>query len=185
MGNRENARKMSVMVQENSIEFDMYVMDMVLLGRYAHKKLLGETNADDRRIAREALLKVGMEACEDRSYLSLSGGEKQRVLIARALTQQAKMIVLDEPTNHLDVGYQYQIMNILKAQDITVFSAIHDLNIAAYYCDKVILMDKGQIIRYGRPEEVFTPECIKNLFKISAEVTVGKNGKFHIYYDPE
>lgn len=185
LSNRESAKKMSVMVQENNVEFDLYVMDMVLLGRYAHKKLLGETTAEDRRIARESLKKVGMERYEERSFLSLSGGEKQRVLIARALTQQAKMIVLDEPTNHLDVGYQYQIMNILKSQNITVFSSVHDLNIAAYYCDKLILMNDGKIVCCGTPSEVLTPERIRDLFKISAEVTTRKNGKLQIYYEPD
>ena len=185
LSNRETAKRISVMVQENSMEFDMDVLEMILLGRYAHKTLLGGTSAEDKRIAMNALYAVGMDGYEDRSFLSLSGGEKQRVLVARALTQQARMILLDEPTNHLDVGYQYQIMNILKAQNTTVFSSVHDLNIASYYCDKLILMEHGSIMAYGSPREVLTPEWIRKLFHIDAEITTHPvTGRMQVFFCP-
>ena len=185
MNSREAARQMSVMVQESSVEFDMYVLDMVLLGRYAHKHLLSDTSSEDLRIARESLRAVDMEKYEDRSYISLSGGEKQRVLIARALTQQADLILLDEPTNHLDIGYQYQIMNILKAQNITVFSSVHDLNIASYYCDKLVIMNHGEIVGFGTPEEVLTEDTIRSLFDIEPEISRDpRTGKMRIFFYP-
>ena len=126
-----------------------------------------------------------MEGFEERSFLSLSGGEKQRTLVARALVQQTDLIILDEPTNHLDIGYQYQIMSILKKQDMTVFSSIHDLNIAACYCDKIILMKKGKIVDVGTPAEVFTPDKIQHLFGVETEVTTNQaTGRPNIIFRP-
>ncbi|KIR03759.1 Vitamin B12 ABC transporter, ATPase component BtuD [Lachnospiraceae bacterium TWA4] len=184
--NKEFAQKMAVMVQENSIEFDLTVMDMVILGRYARKKLLQDSSKDDRKIAKHFLDEVGMGGCEGRSFLSLSGGEKQRVLLARALTQEAKMIVLDEPTNHLDIKYQYQIMNILKKQDITVFTSVHDLNIAAQYCDRIIVMKKGVKLADGTPNEIFTRELIRTLYDMDSEITIDpRTGRPQIHYIPE
>lgn len=185
LSSKESAKLMSVMVQENNIEFDMDVLEMVMLGRYAHKKVFSNSSKIDYEIAKSSLKAVGMEHCEQRSFISLSGGEKQRVLIARAIAQQADFIILDEPTNHLDVGYQYQIMNILKQQNITVFSSIHDLCIAAYYCDKIIIMNEGTIIDYGSPDEVLTKELIEKLFGVSAEISNNKiTGKMQIYFYP-
>ena len=185
MGNKELARKMSVMIQENSVEFDMNVMDMVMLGRYAHKRMLGNMTKEDFAIARDALREVGMSDYEERSYLSLSGGEKQRILIARVLAQKADFIILDEPTNHLDIQYQFQIMDILKSQNVTVFSSIHDLNIAAYYCDRIIVMKKGKIIHFGTPEEILTPEILDELYHIRSEIINNAvTGKKQIYYIP-
>ncbi len=171
LSNRELAKEMSVMQQENQVEFDMTVFDMAMLGRYAHQKMFGNDMAREREIVRAALKEVGMEGYEERSFLSLSGGEKQRTLVARALVQQAPLIILDEPTNHLDIGYQYQIMSILKKQKLTVFSSIHDLNVASCYCDKIILMKAGRIVDVGTPEEMFVPEKIRLLFGVNTQVT--------------
>lgn len=185
LSNRAMAKKMAVLIQENHVEFDMTVMDMVLLGRYAHKKLLAGTDDTDREIARKALEKVGMSEYEERSFLHLSGGEKQRILIARSLAQNADFVVLDEPTNHLDIKYQYQIMNILKKENVTVFSSVHDLNIAAQYCDKIVLVYKGQVVAYGRPEEVITEDNIEKYFDMKAQVTINQiTGKVQVYYLP-
>ena len=171
MTNRETAREMSVMQQENNVEFDMTVFDMAMLGRFAHQKMFGNDMLREREIVRAALKEVGMEDYEERSFLSLSGGEKQRTLVARALVQQAPLIILDEPTNHLDIGYQYQIMSILKKQKLTVFSSIHDLNVASCYCDRIILMKAGKIVDAGTPEETFTPEKIRLLFGVNTQIT--------------
>ena len=172
MTNRETAREMSVMQQENNVEFDMTVFDMAMLGRFAHQKMFGNDMLREREIVRAALKEVGMEGYEERSFLSLSGGEKQRTLVARALVQQAALIILDEPTNHLDIGYQYQIMSILKKQKLTVFSSIHDLNVASCYCDRIILMKAGKIVDTGTPEEMFVPEKIRLLFGVNTQITM-------------
>ena len=187
MLSREIAKEMSVMQQENNVEFDMTVYDMVMLGRFAHQNLWNNDKIREREIVENAIKEVGMEGYEDRSFLSLSGGEKQRTLVARALVQQANLIILDEPTNHLDIGYQYQIMNILKSQkDLTVFSSIHDMNIAACYCDKIIMMKSGHIVKVGTPEEVMTPEMIKGLFGVDTDISVNPTtGKPNIIYLPD
>ena len=174
LSSRETALEMSVMQQENVVEFDMSVYDMVMLGRFAHQKMFGNDMARERQIVADAIDEVGLSGYEQRSFLSLSGGEKQRTLVARALVQQAQLIILDEPTNHLDIGYQYQIMTILKNQGLTVFSSIHDLNIAACYCDKIVLMKAGKIVDIGTPWEVLIPERIKELFGVDAQITVNE-----------
>lgn len=183
---REMAREVSVMAQENSVEFDVEVMDMVMFGRYSHRKFLEGEKKEDVEICRRYIREVGLEGYEHRSYLSLSGGEKQRVLLARALVQESSLIVLDEPTNHLDVRYQYLIMQTLKNQDITVFASIHDLNVAAMYCDKILLMNKGEIVVTGTPGEVITEENIEKIFGVKSQVKVNEiTGKIQIYYLPE
>lgn len=185
LSNKELARKMAVMVQENNLEFDIKVLDMVILGRYSHKKLLESSNNNDYEVAENSLKEVGLAGYEERSFFSLSGGEKQRVLIARALTQEAEFIILDEPTNHLDIRYQFQIMNILKKQNITVFSSIHDLNIAAFYCDKIFAINNGKIVHNGTPEKVLNKKLIKELFGVEAEIgTNPKTKKINISYIP-
>jgi len=186
IGGKETAKKMSVMVQENNVEFDIDVLDMVMLGRYAYKKLFSDSTKEDMEITRKALDAVGMRGYENRSFFSLSGGEKQRALIARALTQQARLIILDEPTNHLDIGYQYQVMSILKKQAVTVFASVHDLNIALYYCDRVILMDQGEIVARGKPDQVITSEMVRRVFNINARVEANAvMGKKQIIFMPD
>lgn len=185
LSSRKLANHMAVMAQENNVEFDFEVFDMVMFGRYSHKKFLEGDSAKDREMCKKCLEEVGLSGYEHRSFLSLSGGEKQRVLLARVLMQESKTIILDEPTNHLDVSYQYQIMNILKKQDFTVFSSIHDLNIATIYCDKIICMHKGKIVCYGTPEEVVTAENIKKYYHIEAQVSVNPvTNKVQVYYLP-
>ena len=185
VNDKEFAKKMAVMVQENTVEFDLTVIDMVMLGRYAHKRLLQDSSEKDHAIAEKYLEEVGMKGYEERSFLSLSGGEKQRVLLARALSQEAELIILDEPTNHLDIKYQYQIMNILKRQDMTVFTSVHDLNIASLYCDRIVVLKKGDLVKIGTPEEVITPEMIHYLYGIDSEVRINKTtGRPQIQFLP-
>ena len=183
---KEMAREVSVVAQENTVEFDVEVLDMVMYGRYAHRRFLERAKKEDIDLCRSALWDVGMDGYAHRMYLSLSGGEKQRVLLARALVQQSRLIVLDEPTNHLDIRYQYLIMQTLKKQDITVLSSIHDLNIAAMYCDKIILMDKGKIVAAGSPEEIITEKSIGEVFGVRSQIGVNEiTGKIQIYYLPD
>jgi len=129
---------------------------------------------------------VGLKGYENRSFFSLSGGEKQRVLMARTLAQESRLILLDEPTNHLDIRFQYLLMEILKKQDATIFSSVHDLNIAAMYCDRILLMDRGRIIKAGTPEEILTEENILQIFGIHAQITKNPiTQKIQVYYIPK
>ncbi len=112
---------------------------------------------------------VGLERKGDRRPDELSGGEQQRVILARALTQDTECLILDEPTNHLDIKYQLQLMNIVKALNLTVVAAIHDLNIAAMYCDRIFALKKGKLVAEGTPAEVLTPEQIYAIYDVHAK----------------
>lgn len=171
---KETAKKIAVVSQHNEIGFDFSVIDMVLIGRSPHKKFMERDNLKDYDIALKSLEEVGMEDFKDRSFNSLSGGEKQRIILARALAQDTKCLILDEPTNHLDIKYQLQFMSIAKSLDITVISAIHDLNLAAIYCDKLYALRAGEIIDYGVPEKVLTEDLIKKLYDVDSEVVQDK-----------
>lgn len=184
MSLRDTAKKIAVVAQHNDSDFDFSVLDMVLVGRSPHKKFMERDNKDDYDMAFDALDKVGMTAFTDRNFNSLSGGEKQRVILARALAQDTACLILDEPTNHLDIKYQLQFMSIAKSLDITVISAIHDLNIACLYCDKIYAMKAGQIVAYGSPKEIITRELIEELYEVDSEVNIGESGNINIVYKP-
>lgn len=182
----KTAKKMSVMQQENIVDFDMTVYDMVMLGRFAHQKFFSGSSEEDRTIVNEYIKEVGLSGYENRHFLSLSGGEKQRTLLARVLSQKTPVILLDEPTNHLDIGYQYQIMNILKRQGLTILCCVHDLNIAAAYCDRIILMKNKKIFNVGTPKEMLTRENIKGLFDTGTHIIENeKTGRLNIIFMPE
>ena len=181
---RESALQLAVVAQHNVYSFDFTVMGVVLMGRAPHKRLLDRDNADDYEIARRALRTVGMEECAERSFASLSGGEQQRVILARALTQEAECMILDEPTNHLDIKYQLQIMDIVKSLDLTVAAAIHDLNIAALYCDRLIAIRKGRVVGLGTPRELLTEKFIYDLYEVHSKVETDAGGGIYIRYLP-
>ena len=170
MSYRESALKLAVVAQHNYYNFDFTVREVVLMGRAPHKKTLERDNAKDYQIVDEALKTVQMEAFADRTFSTLSGGEQQRVILARALAQQTSALILDEPTNHLDITHQIMLMELVKKLNVTVISAIHDLNIAAAYCDKIYVLKDGVLEGYGTPEEVLTPELIRRIYKVEAEI---------------
>lgn len=183
---RQSALKLAVVAQHNFYNFDFSVLDVVLMGRSPHKKMMERDNLEDYTIARQAIKLVGLEGFEERNFSTLSGGEQQRVILARALTQQTECLVLDEPTNHLDIKYQLEIMDIVKDLDITVMAAIHDLNIAALYCDRLVALCEGQVVGVGTPHELLTKEFIKELYQVDSEVQVNeKTGRLNIVYLPK
>src|SRR5699024_10319899 len=142
---KEAAQSMAVVSQDSSSVFDFSVKEIVLMGRAPHKNVLDTDTGEDENIADESLRKVGLYGYATRSITTLSGGDTQLVMIARALAQQAKVFVLDEPTNHLDVHQQLQLMDLINALKLTVITALHDLNIASTYCDRIYVMAQGQI----------------------------------------
>lgn len=181
MSVKESSKRLAVLSQHNNYNFDFTVKDIVLMGRSPHKKFMERDNKDDYDIANEALKKVDMFEFKDRYFQSLSGGEQQRVILARALAQQPQCLILDEPTNHLDIKYQLQLMRIVKGLGIEVIAAIHDLNIAAMYCDKIYVLKDGEVIKYGKPKDILTQELIKYVYEVDAEVIV-KEERVHISY---
>lgn len=181
---RESALKIAVVAQHNYYNFDFSVRDVVLMGRSPHKKTLERDNAQDFRIVEEALIKVGMQHFAERSFSTLSGGEQQRVILARALAQQTPCLILDEPTNHLDIKYQLQLMDLVRGLDRTVITAVHDLNIAAMYCDWLYAVKDGRVVGQGTPQALLTPEFIRQVYEVEAEVSTDRNGMLRVLYYP-
>ena len=170
LSNRKRAENMGVLAQENFTEFPFNVEEVTAMGRSMYHTLFQGENDTDRAIVSAVLKQVNMEDKRKQCYATLSGGEKQRVLLARALAQETKLLIMDEPTNHLDIGHQFQIMEFLKTLDMTILSAIHDLNLAARFCDYLILLHQGSILAQGTPKEVLTKEILRDVFHIRAEM---------------
>lgn len=182
MSVKESAKKLAVVAQHNYYNFDFSVGEVVLMGRSPHKKSLEPDNSEDYDIVNESLEKVGMLGFKNRSFSTLPGGEQQRVILARALAQQTPCLILDEPTNHLDIKYQLSLLNIVKSLNLTIISAIHDLNIASMYCDRLFVMKNGRIVGMGTPQEVLTKEFIKEIYDIDVEIVYDSKGDLHILY---
>lgn len=181
----DSAKNTAVVSQFNPLNFDLSVWEMVIIGRTPHKGFLGADKAEDYEIALAAMRKVGMENYGGRRFATLSGGEKQRIILARALAQQPQLLVLDEPTNHLDIKYQLQLLSIVKSLGIGVLAALHDLSLAAMYCDKLYVMKAGRLVAAGPPNKIITPQLIRDVYEI--ECTVQENaatGYLSIAYHP-
>lgn len=181
---RQSARRMAMVAQHNSYNFDFTVRDIVLMGRSPHKRAFERDNAEDMRIASECLARVGLAGFAERSYTALSGGEQQRVILARALAQQTPCLLLDEPTNHLDIRYQLKLMELVRGLGRTVMIAVHDLNLAALYCDTLAVMQDGRIVATGTPQEVLTPDLIRRVYGVEARVLPDENGVPYILFRP-
>lgn len=181
---RETAKKMAILQQHNYYNFDFSVRDVVLMGRSPHKRPMENDNAEDYAIVEQSLSIVGMSNFAKRKFSTLSGGEQQRVILARALAQQTPCLILDEPTNHLDIKYQLQLMDTVRGLNRTVISAIHDLNIAAMYCTQLYAMKDGKLVASGTPEEVLTPQQIREIYEVDAEVLQGSNNIIRVLFYP-
>jgi iron complex transport system ATP-binding protein len=160
LSTRDCARRIAVVAQENTVEFDFTVVEIVRAGRIPHKGPFERDTAVDHEIVADSLDRVGCTALTNRRFHSLSGGEKQRVLIARALAQQADHLILDEPTNHLDIRYQVELLELVASLGVTVLAALHDLSLAALFCDTVHLLSDGEVLASGPPAQVLTAEAI-------------------------
>ena len=182
---RQTALDLAVVAQHNFYSFDFNVLDVVLMGRSPHKKILERDNKKDYDIAYKSLEIVGLKDFAERSFTTLSGGEQQRVILARALTQETESLILDEPTNHLDIKYQLQIMDIVKSLNLTVIAAIHDLNIAAMYCDRLVALKDGQIVGAGKPKDLLTEKFIKDLYEVDTQIEVLPNDNINIRFLPK
>jgi iron complex transport system ATP-binding protein len=161
---KEVAWRVAVLAQDTTVEFDFTVFEMVMIGRTPHKRAFDRDNDTDRSIVAQAIERVGCEDLAHRSFNTLSGGEKQRVLIARAIAQGADHLILDEPTNHLDIRYQLDVLELVAGLGITVLAALHDLSLAALFCDTVYLLTDGMIVTGGPPASVITTEMVRHAY---------------------
>jgi iron complex transport system ATP-binding protein len=171
---RDLARRVAVVPQETHSTFDFSVLDMVLMGRYPHLGPFQLEGAADQEIAHDALAATGTAALATRPFATLSGGEKQRVVIASALAQASDILLLDEPTASLDLGYQFDIAGLLRRlnaeRGTTMIVSTHDLNLAAALCQRLVLLGNGRVIAQGPTRETLTSANIRSLYGIDAEV---------------
>lgn len=167
------ARTIGCVSQETNIAFNFTVKDVVMMGRHPHIGRLTPLSETDLKIVDDAMKTTNVSHLADRYVTEISGGERQRVLIARSIAQQPKILLLDEPTSHLDINHQIEILGMIQelTPEITVIGVFHDLNLASHFCDRIVLMEKGKIIKVGTPSEVLTPELIKKSFSIRMMVT--------------
>ena len=182
---RDSAKKIAVLAQHNFYNFEFTVQDVVLMGRAPHKRALERDSAADFKIVHEAMERVGVAPLRDRLFSTLSGGEQQRVLLARALAQQTPCLILDEPTNHLDIKYQLELLDLVRSLDRTVIAAIHDLNIAAMYCDTIFVMQSGRIVASGAPRDVLTRSLIRSVYEVDADVFTDSDGLLRVLFYPQ
>ena len=183
LGARAVARRVAFVEQHATTSANLRVADIVGLGRFPHRSLMSRwTRADDRAVD-EALLRAGLQDRRSDRWQSLSGGEKQRTHIARALAQTPTELILDEPTNHLDIQHQIGVLTLVASLPITSVVALHDINHAAMFCDAVIVMQQGKIVASGPPDAVITEALLRDVFSVEARVeTSPYHQRPHIHY---
>lgn len=178
---RERARQVAYVPQLPELPAAMAVLDYVLLGRTPHIRYLGRESAADRRICLDLLERIGMSRFADRSLGTLSGGEAQRVVIARALAQEAPALLLDEPTSALDIGRRVEALELVdglrRERGLTVVSVLHDLTLAGQFADSLALLVDGDLIAAGTPAEVCRPEILQSAFGAPVGVLVDEDGR--------
>ncbi|KZS52584.1 ABC transporter ATP-binding protein [Rhizobium anhuiense] len=177
------ACRVAFVEQQSATDTQLTARDVVRLGRTPHRGLLSSWGTEDDAAVEEALLRVGMRERAGQLWQTLSGGERQRVHIARSLAQAPSELLLDEPTNHLDIQHQLDILSLISKLGITSIVALHDLNLAAMFCDSLAVLDKGEVVASGAPEDVLTEDMIGRVFGVRAHVQKSAvHGRHHIQY---
>ncbi|MFY0403275.1 ABC transporter ATP-binding protein [Pantoea dispersa] len=180
---KQLGRRVAFVEQHGMTDANMRVRDVVKLGRIPHHSPFSNWSAHDDETVTAALQRVDMLEKSEQGWLSLSGGERQRVHIARTLAQTPSEILLDEPTNHLDIHHQMQLMQLISELPVTSIVAIHDLNHASMFCDSLIVMQKGQIIATGTPQDILTEALLWEVFRVKTKIEISRfHGKKHIHF---
>ncbi|QSB04175.1 ABC transporter ATP-binding protein [Natronoglycomyces albus] len=183
LSSRARSRQLAVVAQEETSDFPLTVWDAVLLGRSVYLSGWSSYREADKSAAEAAMRQTGVWAFADRPLSALSGGERQRVLIARALAQGATHLLLDEPTNHLDVRFQHEILSLVSSLPLCTIVVLHDLNLAARYCEEIVLLSKGRIVAAGEPGDVLTAQLLEPVYEISVR-RVDQEGVPQLLFSP-
>lgn len=174
---KELAKKIALVPQDTIIDYDFTVKEIIMMGRHPYKGRFQRENEEDFRIVENVMKMTNTYEIKDRFITEISGGERQRVIIAKALAQDPSIILLDEPTSHLDINHQMDILNLLqklnREKGTTIILVIHDINLAARYSDEIILIDEGIVIGAGKPEDVITLKNMEKAYNI--KVAIDKN----------
>jgi iron complex transport system ATP-binding protein len=189
MKRRQIAQCVAVVPQQFSLPFAFTLQEVVLLGRTPFLSLFSDEGEQDHRVVQQAIERIGIVALKKRFFNELSGGERQKAILAMALAQEPKILLLDEPTAHLDINHQLEILDLVRQlnrkQGVTVIGAMHDLNLAALYFDRLLILNNGSICADGTPEKVLTAETINDVFTTSVQVTQHPSTKLpHIVVVP-
>ena len=182
---RDLARSVATVLQDTAGDFDLRAHDVVAMGRAPFKRMFQRDDSTDEMIVEQSLSLVGLAHLRWQPFALMSGGERQRVLIARALAQQPRLLVLDEPTNHLDIRHQFDALALPRRLGVTAVLALHDLNLAAHYCDVIYVLNRGCSVRAGRPADVLTTDMLAEVYGVVA--TVGSHpvtGRPQVSFDP-
>src|SRR5208283_2916633 len=177
IGRRDVAKRVAHLLQDRALGLAFSVREVVLMGRSPHLPRFGRETERDLAIVERAIELANVSHIADRPITEISGGERQRAFIAMCLAQEPQVLLLDEPTSHLDIGHQLSILNLIRNLNrqtrMTVVAVFHDLNLAAEYCDRLVLLDRGRVVAAAAPVEVLTTEMMRNVF--GAEVVIGRN----------
>ncbi|WP_410662220.1 ABC transporter ATP-binding protein [Amycolatopsis sp. lyj-84] len=179
---RTRARHTAFVEQSAETDNDLCVAEVVMLGRTAFRSRWRAPDATDRAIVTAALERLDLGALADRPWKQLSGGERQRAHLARALAQRPWALLLDEPTNHLDVRHQLELMDLVAGTGQTVVIVLHDLTLAARYCDRLVLMSAGTIVADGPAKDVLTASSLREVFEVDAEIGPDQDGRLSVRY---
>lgn len=182
MRRRDLARRVALVQQHAATEMNVSVQDVVMLGRTPHRAPLAGWSTADLAAVDRALAQVGMTDRRDQSWQSLSGGERQRVQIARALAQEPRELFLDEPTNHLDIQHQLELLRLIARLGLTSIVALHDLNHAAQFCDRLLVLDRGRAVAEGTPDQVLTRALLADVFRVRCDFHEAPDGRRHILF---
>jgi iron complex transport system ATP-binding protein len=183
---REAALVTAAVVQDGPSDLELTVGECVATGRIAHGRVFGSDTSADAHAIERAMGRAGVGELVDRDMSTLSGGERQRVQLARALAQEPRILVLDEPTNHLDIRHQLELMALVHTLRVTTLVTLHDLNLAAAYCDRIVVLSQGAVVAWGSPADTLTPALLRTVFGIRAQaITNPLTGRLHLAYAHE
>lgn len=182
---RKLAQRVALVEQHATTDANVTVLDVVRLGRIPHRSALSPWTRKDDEIVEQSLARVELSDRRHQLWHTLSGGERQRVHLGRALAQEPTDLILDEPTNHLDIQHQLEILKLIAGLPITTIVALHDLNLAAMFCDRLAVMKEGRLVAAGTPRDVLTQAMIADVFKVKAHVSASpRHSGLHIEYLP-